>query len=119
VSRSYAETEYWAMANACLELTWLCYILRDLKVPISMSAPLYCDNQATLHIAANFVFHECTKHIEIDCHIVQEKFQARMMSPSPVFSHCQLADIFTKPLKKNMFMTLQNKLGVHDIYSST
>jgi len=73
VSRSSTEAEYWAMENACLKLTWLRYILRDLRVPIRTPTPLYCDNQAALHIAANLIFHERTKHIEIDCHIVREK----------------------------------------------
>ena len=70
VSRSSAEAEYRAMANTCLELTWVRYFLQDLKVPLSEPALLYCDNQAALHIAANPVFHECMEHIEIDCHIV-------------------------------------------------
>ena len=61
VSRSSAEFEYRAMRNTCLELTWLRYILQDLKVPLSELALLYCDNQAALHIAANPVFHEHTK----------------------------------------------------------
>jgi len=46
------------------------------------------------------------KHIEIDCHIVREKLQAEMIGPSHVSSHCQLTDIFTKPLDKDQFATL-------------
>jgi len=65
------------MANTCLEIVWLRYLLMDLKVSCNLLARLFCDNQATLHIVANPIFHEHTKHIEINCHIVlREKLQA-------------------------------------------
>ncbi|GMP79582.1 hypothetical protein CsSME_00035069 [Camellia sinensis var. sinensis] len=98
VARSSAEAEYRAMANTCLEITWLRYILRDLRVNQKGPAPLYCDNQVALHIAANPVYHERTKHIEIDCQIVREKLQAGEISPIYISSRDELADIFTKAL---------------------
>ena len=107
------------MANTCLELTWLSYILEDLKVNLEEPSSLYCDNQAALHSAANPVFHERTKHIEIDCHIVREKLRAGHVKPSYVPTRLQLADIFTKALGKDQFTFLRSKLGVYDAHSPT
>ena len=107
------------MSATCLELTWLRYVLHDLGVIQKTPAPLFCDNQAALHIAANPVFHERTKHIEIDCHIVREKLQAGLIQPSYVPSRVQLAEIFTKALGKDSFNLLSSKLGLHNIHSPT
>ncbi|XP_057986074.1 uncharacterized mitochondrial protein AtMg00810-like [Hevea brasiliensis] len=68
VSKSSAEAEYRAMAATVCELLWITYVLRDLQVSVMLPIPLYCDNKAALHIASNPVFHERTKHLEIDCH---------------------------------------------------
>lgn len=63
VSRSSAEAEYRAMANACCEIMWIMGLLRDLKIDDQGPALLYYDNQAALHIVANRVCHERNKHI--------------------------------------------------------
>lgn len=61
------------MAQVSAELTWLVRLLKELGVTQLKPVRLFCDNQYALHIARNPVFHERTKHIEIDCHFTREK----------------------------------------------
>jgi hypothetical protein len=116
VSKSSSEAEYRALEAATCELQWLTYLFNDLQVKFIKPPVLYCDNQSAIHIAANPVFHERTKHLEIDCHIVREKLLAGLMKLLPVASKNQLADFFTKPLLPQPFSFLSSKLGMVDIY---
>ncbi|KAL4187707.1 hypothetical protein AMTRI_Chr09g40320 [Amborella trichopoda] len=114
VSRSTAKDEYRATVTTTCELVWLKHLLHDLGFAHSQPMHLYCDNQAALHIASNLVFHERTKRIELDCHVVREKLQARIISTKYLRTNNQRADIFTKPLGKDRFDYLQHKLGIFD-----
>ncbi|KAL5717161.1 hypothetical protein ACHQM5_010224 [Ranunculus cassubicifolius] len=107
------------MATLTAELQWLKYLLHDLGISSTSPISLYCDNQAALHIANNPVFHERTKHIEIDCHFVREKIMSKLILPRFVPSSSQLADVFTKPLGNDAFHNLVSKLGVIHIHAPT
>jgi len=72
VSRSSANTEYRAMAMTCCEITWLLALFIDLGFTKDhlLHVDLYCDNQVALYIARKPMFHECAKHITVDCHYI-------------------------------------------------
>ncbi|CAL1374616.1 unnamed protein product [Linum trigynum] len=118
VARSSAEAEYRALASTTSEVLWLRFLLGELQVPQRVPTPLYCDNQAALHIAANPVFHERTKHVEMDCYFVRERVSSGEISPCKVGTRSQLADIFTKALGTDQFHSLLSKLGIRDLHAS-
>jgi len=105
------------MAAATCELTWLRQLLLQLKIGDIHETKLICDNQATLHIASNLVFHERTKDIGIDSHFVRENVLSGEITTDFVNSSNQLADVFTKSLKGRWIEYICNKLGAYDIYA--
>jgi hypothetical protein len=67
-------------------------------VRISHSTTLHCDNRSAIQIACNSVFHERTKHIEIDCHFTRHYLQTGTISLPFVPSALQIADVYQATL---------------------
>ncbi|KAK6117859.1 hypothetical protein DH2020_048401 [Rehmannia glutinosa] len=112
MSRSSSEAEYRSMATVACELKWLKGLLKDMGVHQTAGIKLYCDSQSAIYIAQNPVFHERTKHIEVDCHFVRDAITKGLISPCYVHTPMQLAEFFTKALGKAQFEFLLCKLGV-------
>ncbi|CAA7029224.1 unnamed protein product [Microthlaspi erraticum] len=98
------------------ELIWLSHLLVDLKVPFTPPAYLYCDNDAAIYIANNSVYHERTKHVDIDCYKFRENIDSGFLKTMFVASQDQLADCLTKPLHPTLFHSLIRKMEVCNIF---
>jgi len=117
VSRSSAEAEYRAMATVTSELILIKSLLAAMGVYHTSPMTLFCDNQAALHISKNPIFHDRTKHIEMDCHFVRERLVSGDLTTGYVSSKHQPADIFTKALGPQSFHFLMGKLGIVNPYA--
>ncbi|CAM8888862.1 unnamed protein product [Rhodiola kirilowii] len=118
VSRSSAESEYRSMASTCSEILWLLRLLADMGASIPKPVTLHCDNQAAIHIAKNPVFHERTKHIELDCHFIRHHINNKVLEPVYIPTADQPADLFTKQLPSEQLLRLLLKLGVSNFLHS-
>lgn len=117
VSRSSAEAEYRSLATTVSELVWLLGMLKEVGVEIQLPVQIYSDSKAAIQIAANPVFYERTKHIEIDCHFIREKLQKELIKVDYISTKEQPADILTKGLSRLQHDHLLSKLGVLNIFS--
>lgn len=97
-------------------LNFLSFIF-DFHISHTQSAQLFYDSQATLHIVANLVFHERTKHIKLNSHFIREKIQNGVIKTFHLASQHQLAYVLTKALGNQQFLHLITKMRVHSIYS--
>ena len=90
VSLLSAVAEYRAIRQVVGELVWFERLLSELNVQCSLPIHVHCDSQAAVHIAKNPVFHEITKHIEIDCHFVKTKLHQGLITLHHISTDSQL-----------------------------
>jgi hypothetical protein len=114
VSKSSTESEYRAMSAACSEIIWLRGLLAELGFPQTEPTSLYADNTSAIQIVANPVFHERTKHIEVDCHSIRDAYDDRLIALPHVSTQFQVADILTKAVPRPRHQFLVSKLMLID-----
>ncbi|XP_019258335.1 PREDICTED: uncharacterized protein LOC109236601 [Nicotiana attenuata] len=112
VSLSSAEAEYRSIRKVVGELVWIKRLLEELTVMCADPITVFRDSQAVVYIGRNPVFHERTKHIEVDCHFVWDKIQEGLIELHHISTSVQLADILTKALTGVKHSDLLSKLAV-------
>lgn len=105
------------MADVTREILWIQQLLKDFQIDVTSTAKLFCDNKSAVYIATNPVFHERTKHIEIDCHTVRDQIKLGTLKALHVSSENQLADILTKPLHPKPFHSLLSRMSMSNLYT--
>eukprot|EP00253_Pinus_taeda_P013451 PITA_13451 len=114
VALSSCEVEYQALCAATCETIWLRRLLKDAGKEQKEPTSIKSDNQSTIKLAYNPVFHKNTKHIDTQFHFVREKIQSNEI----VVEYCKtcdnVADIFTNPLARVKFELFRKMLGIQE-----
>ncbi|GJY21277.1 copia protein [Tanacetum coccineum] len=103
---STTEAEYVIVEKACQQALWMKQALVDYGISLD-DIPIMYDNKGAIDLSKNIVQHSRTKHIEIHHHFLRDNVQKRNISIEKVSSEDNIADILTKPLKREPFNYLR------------
>ncbi|GJY49318.1 hypothetical protein Tco_0439274 [Tanacetum coccineum] len=108
---STTEAEYMSARKACQQALWMKQALVDYEVKLN-DVLVLCDNKGAIDLSKNPILHSRTKHIEIRHHFLRDNIQKGNISIEKVASEDNIADILTKPLKREPFNLLRLGLGL-------
>ncbi|GJY71332.1 hypothetical protein Tco_0475035 [Tanacetum coccineum] len=98
---STTKAEYVSIGKTCQQSLWMKQALIDYDIRLD-DVLIMCDNKGVIDLSKNPVQHSRTKHIEIRHHILHDNIQKGSISIKKVASEDNIADIFTKPLKRDV-----------------
>ncbi|GJS53545.1 retrovirus-related pol polyprotein from transposon TNT 1-94 [Tanacetum coccineum] len=114
IAISSTEAEYIALSGCCAQNLWMRLQLTDYGFKFN-KIPLYCDNKSAIALCCNNVQHSIAKHIDVRYHFIKEQMENRLVELYFVRTEYQLADIFTKPLLRERFNFLIEKLDMRSM----
>ena len=102
-----------AASQAECEAIWIRKILFGLFDQRMDPTMIYCDNQICIKLSENPVFHDRSKHIDIQYHHLRDCVARRMLLQY-ILTEEKDADILTKALSKCKFEFHRDRIGVED-----
>ncbi|GJZ67619.1 hypothetical protein Tco_0630859, partial [Tanacetum coccineum] len=108
---STTEAEYISAKKSCQQVLWMKQALVDYDIKLD-DIPILCDNKGAIDLSKNPILHSRTNHIEIQHHFLRDNVQKGNISIEKVSSENSIADILTKPLKREPFNLLRLGLGL-------
>ncbi|GJV60598.1 hypothetical protein Tco_1466698, partial [Tanacetum coccineum] len=95
VATSTTEAEYVAAASCCGQVLWIQNQMLDYGFNF-MNTKIYIDNESTICIVKNPMYHSKTKHIEIKHHFIQDSYEKKLIRVEKIHTYFNVADILTK-----------------------
>nr|GEV54921.1 hypothetical protein [Tanacetum cinerariifolium] len=102
------EAEYVAAASCCGQVIWIQNQMLDYGFNF-MKIKIYIDNESTICIVKNPVFHSKTKHIEIRYHFIRDAYEKKLIQVLKIHTDDNVADLLTKAfdVSRNFVLLVQ------------
>ncbi|TVY52954.1 Retrovirus-related Pol polyprotein from transposon TNT 1-94, partial [Lachnellula suecica] len=119
VAMSSTESEYIGMSSCAKQGQWIAQVLRDISFPKFVGLDLNCvdiraDNQGAIALTKNPHLHERSKHIDIYYYYIRDLAKKKRISVTYIPTVEMVADGFTKPLERILFIKFKSMLGLVD-----
>ncbi|GJU85081.1 hypothetical protein Tco_1292627 [Tanacetum coccineum] len=111
VANSTTEAEYVAASNCCGQVLWIQNQLLDYGYNF-MNTKIFIDNESTICIVKNPVFHSKTKHIEIRHHFIRDSNKKKLIQMIKIHTYQNVADLLTKSFDIGRFQYLIASIGM-------
>ncbi|GJS38382.1 putative ribonuclease H-like domain-containing protein [Tanacetum coccineum] len=111
VANSTTEAEYVAAANCCGQVLWIQNQMLDFGFNF-MNTKIYIDNESTICIVKNLVFHSKTKHIEIRYHFIRDSYEKKLIQVIKIHTYQNVVDLLTKAFDASRFNFLIASIGI-------
>ncbi|GKC14934.1 hypothetical protein Tco_1011716 [Tanacetum coccineum] len=111
VAYSITEVEYIDASNCCRQVLWIQNQLLDYGYNF-MQTKIHIDNESTICIKKNHVFHSKTKHIEIRHHFIRDSYKKKLIRIIKIHTNKNVTDFLTKAFDVSRFQYLIASIAV-------
>ncbi|GKD04485.1 hypothetical protein Tco_1179459 [Tanacetum coccineum] len=111
VADSTTEAEYIVASNCCGHVLWIQNQLVDYGYNFNQTK-IHIDNESTICIVKNLVFHSKTKHIEIRHHFIRDSNEKKLIQMIKIHTDHNVADLLTKAFDVSRFEYLIASIGM-------
>ncbi|GJX89577.1 putative ribonuclease H-like domain-containing protein [Tanacetum coccineum] len=114
VATSTTEAEYVAAASCCGQVLWIQNQMLDYGFNF-MNTKIYIDNESTICIVKNPVYHSKTKHIAIRHHFIRDAYEKKLIQVLKIHTDDNVADLLTKAFDVSSKMAVLDSCPKHNM----
>ncbi|GJR25586.1 hypothetical protein Tco_1101818 [Tanacetum coccineum] len=111
VAKSITKAEYVAASSCCGQVLWIQNHLLDYGYNFMLTKS-YIDNNSTICIIKNPIFHSKTKHIEIRHHFITDSNEKKLIQMIKIHIDKNVSDLLTKAFDVSRFQYLIASISI-------